>query len=81
MKESVMFSVRIAAMVFWMMVLAPALGMAQINFVKTGYYAALGDSVAAGDRALPVTNGYAYDLYTRGVFGATEQMEFGRSRP
>ena len=31
-----MFSVRIAAMVFWMMVLAPALGMAQINFVKTG---------------------------------------------
>lgn len=71
-----MFSRRIAATVFGTMVLAPALGVAQINFVKTGYYAALGDSVVAGDGALPVTNGYAYDLYTTGVFGAMQHIEF-----
>ena len=49
---------------------------AQINFPKTGYYVAMGDSVAAGEGALPVTNGYAYELYDHGVFGPKQQMDF-----
>jgi lysophospholipase L1-like esterase len=59
--------------------LAPTLAMAQINFPKIGYYVALGDSVAAGEGALPVTSGYAYDLYTRGVFGKILEMEFSNA--
>lgn len=55
---------------------APALASAQINFTKTGYYVAAGDSVAAGEGALPVTSGYAYDLYDRGVFGRKQEMDF-----
>jgi len=43
---------------FIALTIAPAVATAQINFPKTGYLAALGDSVAAGDGALPVTNGY-----------------------
>ena len=30
-------------------VLLPSIGWAQIDFPKTGYYAAMGDSVAAGE--------------------------------
>ncbi len=59
--------------------LAPALATAQINFPKTGYYVALGDSVAAGEGALPTTNGYTYDLYSRGVFGKVQEMEFANA--
>src|SRR5262247_4220143 len=54
----------------------PALAGAQINFPKNGYYVALGDSVAAGEGSLPVTGGYAYDLYDHGVFGPKQEMEF-----
>ena len=54
----------------------PAAAAAQANFQKTGYYAALGDSVAAGEGAMPVTNGYAYQLYDQGVFGTKQQMDF-----
>ena len=57
-------------------VLLPSAGWAQIDFPKTGYYAAMGDSVAAGEGALPVTKGYAYQLYDRGVFGQKQQMDF-----
>lgn len=57
-------------------VLAPSSAWAQINFPMTGYYAAMGDSVAAGEGALPVTNGYAYELYGRGVFGPLPETHF-----
>ena len=57
-------------------VLLPSAAWAQIDFPKTGYYAAMGDSVAAGEGALPVTNGYAYQLYDHGVFGQKQQMDF-----
>ena len=56
--------------------LAPAAAQAQINFEKTGYYAAMGDSVAAGEGAMPVTNGYAYRLYDQGVFGSKQETDF-----
>ena len=55
---------------------APSYAWAQINFPATGYYAAMGDSVAAGEGALPVTNGYAYELYERGVFGPIPETHF-----
>jgi hypothetical protein len=64
---------------FIALTIAPAVATAQINFPKTGYLAALGDSVAAGDGALPVTNGYAYDLYTRGIFGKMQETEFSNA--
>lgn len=60
-------------------ILAPALATAQINFPKSGYYVGLGDSVAAGEGALPVTSGYVFDLYDHGVFGTKQEMEFANS--
>jgi lysophospholipase L1-like esterase len=57
-------------------VLTPALAFAQISFPKSGYYAGMGDSVAAGEGALPVTNGYVYALYEHGVFGTRQETEF-----
>ena len=42
--------------------LLPANASAQINFTKTGYYLSLGDSLAAGEGALPVTHGFVYQL-------------------
>lgn len=62
--------------IFSLLLLLPASAWAQIDFDKTGYYLALGDSVAAGEGALPVTNGYVYQLYDHGVFGAKQQMDF-----
>ena len=41
--------------------MAPVAAQAQINFQKTGYYVAMGDSVAAGEGAMPVTRGYAQE--------------------
>jgi lysophospholipase L1-like esterase len=58
------------------LLLSPAAASAQVNFQKTGYYAALGDSVAAGEGAMPVTNGYAYQLYEQGVFGTKQTTDF-----
>lgn len=57
-------------------ILTPAAASAQISFPKTGYYAALGDSVAAGGGALPVTNGYVYQLYDHGIFGQKTDVNF-----
>ena len=57
-------------------VLTPALASAQINFPKHSYYVGMGDSVAAGEGALPVTNGYVYRLYDEGVFGKKQEMDF-----
>ena len=65
------FTVLLGTMIF-----APALASAQINFQKTGYYVAMGDSVAAGEGALPVTGGYTYQLYDHDVFGSKQAMDF-----
>src|SRR5262245_3928598 len=65
----------IASLAFTL-IAAPGVVSAQINFEKTGYYVGMGDSVAAGEGAMPVTGGYVYDLYTHGVFGATRDMDF-----
>jgi lysophospholipase L1-like esterase len=56
---------------------APVTTFAQINFEKSGYYLSLGDSVAAGEGALPVTHGFVYQLYDRGVFGRRQVLDFG----
>ena len=56
--------------------LTPATASAQINFDKDGYYLSLGDSVAAGEGALPVTHGFVYQLYDRGVFGSKQTIDF-----
>jgi GDSL-like lipase/acylhydrolase family protein len=61
------------------MIFLPTVASAQINFPKNGYYAALGDSVAAGEGAMPVTNGYAYQLYDQGAFGLKQQVDFANS--
>jgi hypothetical protein len=58
------------------MAMMPTLASAQINFAKDGYYVAMGDSVAAGEGAMPVTNGYAYQLYEKGVFGTKQDTDF-----
>lgn len=65
-----------AAAVAALAVSIPSIASAQINFGKTGYYVAMGDSVAAGEGAMPVTNGYAYQLYEQGTFGPKQQMDF-----
>jgi GDSL-like lipase/acylhydrolase family protein len=58
------------------MICLPTVASAQINFQKNGYYVAMGDSVAAGEGAIPVTNGYTYQLYDQGTFGQKQQMDF-----
>lgn len=57
-------------------VLAPALTFAQVNFPKHSYYVGMGDSVAAGEGAMPVTNGYVYRLYSESAFGKKKEMDF-----
>lgn len=74
-----MSSAKILAALLFATTLTPALAMAQIDFPKTGYYAALGDSVAAGEGSLPVTGGYPYDLYMHGVFGRMQETEFANA--
>ena len=71
-----MFRNRTIASIAFMLATAPGIANAQIDFQKTVYYVGMGDSVAAGEGALPVTGGYVYDLYTRGVFGATKDTDF-----
>jgi hypothetical protein len=51
------------------LLLFPGRGSTQISFPKTFYYLAMGDSVAAGHGALPMTHAYPDQLYDRGVFG------------
>ena len=55
---------------------APVRAADTSGLLKTGYYVALGDSVAAGEGALPVTAGYPYQLYGFGVFGRLTQTHF-----
>jgi len=56
--------------------LIPALAFAQVNFTKHQYYVGMGDSVAAGEGAMPVTNGYVYRLYSESAFGKKKEMDF-----
>lgn len=56
--------------------LLPASASAQINFLKTGYYLSLGDSLAAGEGAMPATHGFVYQLYDQGVFEQTQKLDF-----
>ncbi|MDH5669562.1 MAG: GDSL-type esterase/lipase family protein [Nitrospira sp.] len=58
------------------LILVPTLAVAQVNFTKHSYYVGMGDSVAAGEGAMPVTNGYVYRLYDEGVFGKKQEMDF-----
>src|SRR5262245_51495300 len=74
-----MSSRKIVAWLFPAIALTPALAVAQINFSKSGYYVALGDSVAAGEGALPVTSGYVYDLYDHSVFGNKQEIDFANA--
>lgn len=57
-------------------VLAPTIAAAQVSYSLTGAYVGLGDSVAAGTGAFPVTSGYVYQLYDRGVFGQRQETGF-----
>jgi hypothetical protein len=66
-------SFRLAAL---LAVMVPAVASAQISFEKNQYYVAMGDSVAAGEGALPVTKGYTYQLYDRGAFAPIQVMDF-----
>ena len=54
----------------------PAAASAQISFEKSQYYVAMGDSVAAGEGAMPATHGYAYQLYDQGVFAPKKVSVF-----
>jgi len=56
--------------------LMPALANAQINFPKSAYYLAMGDSISAGEGAMPVTQGAVYRLYDQGVFAAKQDLDF-----
>ncbi|MGA6829397.1 SGNH/GDSL hydrolase family protein [Nitrospira sp. NS4] len=58
------------------LVMAPTLALAQVNFTKHNYYVGMGDSVAAGEGAMPVTNGYVYRLYDESAFGNKQEMDF-----
>ena len=64
------------ALSFLTLILVPALAFAQVNFPKKSYYVGMGDSVAAGEGAMPVTNGYVYRLYDEGVFGKKQETDF-----
>lgn len=64
------------ALAFLALILVPTLVFAQVNFPKRSYYVGMGDSVAAGEGAMPVTNGYVYRLYSEGAFGKKKEMDF-----
>ena len=64
------------AVLLLVMLFAPALASAQIDFEKNSYYVAMGDSVAAGEGAMPVTHGYVYQLYDQGAFGPRQETDF-----
>jgi hypothetical protein len=71
-----MVKARRTTALFLALVALPALATAQVNFEKTQYYVGLGDSVAAGEGAMPVSHGYVYRLYDQGVFGKKQEMDF-----
>ncbi len=66
----------VSAVLLALAFLLPSLANAQINFPKSTYYVAIGDSLSAGEGAMPVTGGFAYQLYDQGVFAKKQQMDF-----
>jgi lysophospholipase L1-like esterase len=69
--------IRVCSLLFVaVFILVSGTASAQINFEKTGYYLSQGDSVPAGEGALPVTQGFVYRLYNQGVFGPKQSMDF-----
>lgn len=54
----------------------PALSRDDGDFRRSGYYLAVGDSISAGEGALPVTDGFVYRLYERAVFGSKRKEDF-----
>lgn len=69
------WATRVATVTFAVMLVLPVHASSD-GLLKTGYYAALGDSVAAGEGALPVTAGYVYLLYDFGIFGRLPNTHF-----
>lgn len=63
--------------VFVALMFLPATGLARLPAVEaTVRYMALGDSIAAGYKALPATSGYAYQLYLDRAFGSITTVFF-----
>ena len=54
----------------------PALSHAQLDVARNAYYVGLGDSLSAGQGALPATHGFVYRLYEHGVFGSKQELDF-----
>jgi len=57
----------------------PAIADVPWQFLDDSRYMALGDSLAAGYGAQPVTRGYVYRLYQRGVFDDTTNTLFANT--
>jgi len=51
------------------------LSYGQVN-VPNSYYLGLGDSISAGEGALPATDGFVYQLYKQEVFGSKQDTDF-----
>jgi lysophospholipase L1-like esterase len=54
----------------------PALSHDDSDSRRSGYYLAIGDSISAGEGALPVTDGFVYRLYEEAVFGSKRKSDF-----
>jgi hypothetical protein len=54
---------------------APGFSHAQVN-VSSGYHVGLGDSISAGQGALPATLSFAYLLHNGEAFGSIQEMRF-----
>ena len=73
------FPIRFARLSYLLLLVAlsiPGLASAQINFPKSNYYVAIGDSLSAGEGAMPVTQGAVYRLYDQSVFAKKQDMDF-----
>lgn len=65
-----------ASLCISLMLLVCAPLSAQISFPKNHYYLSMGDSIAAGVGAVPMTHGFAFQLYDRAVFGEKTETIF-----
>ena len=62
------------------LLLLPALALAALPAAIPGVrYMSIGDSLAAGYKAQPVTEGFAYQLYLKNVFGERPDTVFSNS--
>ena len=65
--------------VFFLLVSSLAHAEQPWTFSNNTRYLALGDSLAAGYGARPTTQGYAYQLYERGVYGKAVNTIFANA--